>query len=91
MKRIFTAISSIALLLACNTEQPVGEVTDIQTLKSPDGNMEMTARSSFRPISVSNSAVFSKHKSLFIMLTALSQRKIVSRPSSSTKALRWRV
>ena len=42
MKRILSALSSIALLVACTTLQPAGEVTDVQTLKSPDGNMEMT-------------------------------------------------
>ena len=42
MKRILSALSSIALLAACTTSQPAGEVTDVQTLKSPDGNMEMT-------------------------------------------------
>ena len=42
MKRILTALSSIAILVACGTSQPAGDVTDVQTLKSPDGNMEMT-------------------------------------------------
>ena len=42
MKRIISAISAIALLAACTANQPAGEVTDVQTLKSPDGNMEMT-------------------------------------------------
>ena len=42
MKRILSAISSIALFAACTATQPAGEVTDVQTLKSPDGNMEMT-------------------------------------------------
>ena len=42
MKRILSALSSIALLAACTATQPAGEVTDVQTLKSPDGNMEMT-------------------------------------------------
>ena len=42
MKRILSALSSIALLAACTANQPAGEVTDVQTLKSPDGNMEMT-------------------------------------------------
>ena len=42
MKRILSAISSLALLVACSTSQPVGEVTDVQKLQSPDGNMEMT-------------------------------------------------
>ena len=42
MKKILSAISSIALLAACTATQPAGEVTDVQTLKSPDGNMEMT-------------------------------------------------
>ncbi len=41
MKRILTAISTIVLLAACSIQQ-AGEVTDLQTLKSPDGNMEMT-------------------------------------------------
>ena len=43
MKRILSAISSLALLVACSTsQQPVGEVTDVQKLQSPDGVMEMT-------------------------------------------------
>ena len=42
MKKILSAISAIALLAACTSKQPAGEVTDVQTLKSPDGNMEMT-------------------------------------------------
>ena len=42
MKRILTAISSLALLVACGTSQTSGEVTDVQTLASPSGNMEMT-------------------------------------------------
>ena len=42
MKKILSAISAIALLAACTAKQPEGEVTDVQTLKSPDGNMEMT-------------------------------------------------
>ena len=42
MKKILSAISAIALLAACGTSKPAGEVTDVQTLKSPDGNMEMT-------------------------------------------------
>ncbi len=41
MKRILTAISTIVLLAACATK-PAGEVTDVQVLKSPSGNMEMT-------------------------------------------------
>ena len=42
MKRILSAISAIALLVACSTSQPAGEVTDVQKLQSPDGVMEMT-------------------------------------------------
>ena len=42
MKRILSAISSLALLVACSTSQPAGEVTDVQKLQSPDGVMEMT-------------------------------------------------
>ena len=41
MNRILSAISAIILLAGCATK-PSGEVTDVQTLKSPDGNMEMT-------------------------------------------------
>lgn len=41
MKKILSAIAT-ALLAACTATQPAGEVTDVQTLKSPDGNMEMT-------------------------------------------------
>ena len=32
----------MVLLAACGTSQSEGEVTDVQTLKSPSGNMEMT-------------------------------------------------
>ena len=40
MKKIFSAIIVAALSVACAPKQ--GPVTDVQTLKSPDGNMEMT-------------------------------------------------
>ena len=40
MKKIFSAIIGAALAVACAPKQ--GPVTDVQTLKSPDGNMEMT-------------------------------------------------
>ncbi len=42
MKRIISAISAIVLLAACTATKPAGEVTDVQTLKSPDGVLEMT-------------------------------------------------
>ena len=41
MKRIFTAIIATALLAGCAANPP-GEVTDVNKLTSPDGNMEMT-------------------------------------------------
>ena len=41
MNRILSAISAIVLLAGCGAK-PACEVTDVQTLKSPDGNMEMT-------------------------------------------------
>ncbi len=41
MKKIFSAFAALALLAGCATK-PAGEVTDLQTLKSPDGNLEMT-------------------------------------------------
>ena len=40
MKKIFSSIITLALAVACAPKQ--GHVTDVQTLKSPDGNMEMT-------------------------------------------------
>ena len=40
MKRILTAIAAAALMFACAPKQ--GPATDVQTLTSPDGNMEMT-------------------------------------------------
>ena len=40
MKKILSAIIVAALAVACAPKQ--GPVTDVQTLKSPDGNMEMT-------------------------------------------------
>ena len=40
MKKILSAIIVAALAVACTPKQ--GPVTDVQTLKSPDGNMEMT-------------------------------------------------
>ena len=40
MKKILTALSALAILAGC-AEKPA-EVTDVQTLKSPSGNMEMT-------------------------------------------------
>ena len=42
MKKILSTMSAIALLTACGTSQPAGEVTDVHTLQSPSGNMEMT-------------------------------------------------
>ena len=42
MKKILLTMSAIALLTACGTSQPAGEVTDVHTLQSPSGNMEMT-------------------------------------------------
>ena len=41
MNKILTAISAIALLMGCATT-PAEKVTDVQTLQSPSGNMEMT-------------------------------------------------
>ena len=40
MKKIFSSIITLALAVACAPKQ--GQVTDVQTLKSPDENMEMT-------------------------------------------------
>mgnify|MGYP003306020949 CR=1 FL=1 len=40
MKKTLLAIMSAALLAACAPKQ--GPVTDVQTLASPSGNMEMT-------------------------------------------------
>ena len=40
MKRLLTAIATALLLAACATDS--GPVTDVQTLASPSGNMEMT-------------------------------------------------
>ena len=40
MKRFLTALSVIILAASCS--QKKGEVTDVQTLTSPSGNMEMT-------------------------------------------------
>ena len=42
MKKIFAALSALGLLAACSTSKPTAEVTDVRTLKSPSGNMEMT-------------------------------------------------
>ena len=39
MKRILSALSALVLLASCAQQ---GEVTDVQTLQSPDGNVEMT-------------------------------------------------
>ncbi len=41
MKRIITVLAALAVIAGCATK-PAGEVTDVQVLKSPDGNMEMT-------------------------------------------------
>ncbi len=41
MKRVLSIFSTLVLLAACSTK-PAGEVTDVQTLTSPSGNMEMT-------------------------------------------------
>ncbi len=41
MKRVLSIFSTLVLLAACSTN-PAGEVTDVQTLTSPSGNMEMT-------------------------------------------------
>ena len=40
MKKILTAIATMTLAVACAPKQ--SPVTDVQTLKSPDGNVEMT-------------------------------------------------
>ena len=40
MKKILTALSALAILAGCAEKPAV--VTDVQTLKSPSGNMEMT-------------------------------------------------
>ena len=40
MKKILTAIATALLVAACAPKQ--GPVTDVQTLASPSGNMEMT-------------------------------------------------
>ncbi|MBR5809782.1 MAG: glycoside hydrolase family 97 protein [Bacteroidales bacterium] len=40
MKKILTALSALAIIAGC-AEKPAA-VTDVQTLKSPSGNMEMT-------------------------------------------------
>ena len=40
MKRILSAIAAAAIVFACAPKQ--GPVTDVQTMKSPSGNMEMT-------------------------------------------------
>ncbi len=42
MKKIFSAFAALAVFAGCTSQQPAGEVTDVQVLKSPDGNMEMT-------------------------------------------------
>ncbi len=42
MKKILSALSAIVLLAGCASQQPAGEVTDVRTIKSPGGNMEMT-------------------------------------------------
>jgi hypothetical protein len=42
MKRIISAISALALLAACTAAVQENEVTDVHTLSSPSGNMEMT-------------------------------------------------
>ena len=39
MKRILSALSSLLILAACAQE---GMVTDVETMTSPSGNMEMT-------------------------------------------------
>ena len=39
MKRILSALSALVILASCSQQ---AEVTDVQTLQSPDGNMEMT-------------------------------------------------
>ena len=41
MKRLISAISAIVLLAACTATKPAGEVTDVNRLSSPSGNMEM--------------------------------------------------
>ena len=40
MKRILSAIAAAAIVFACAPKN--GPVTDVQTMTSPDGNMEMT-------------------------------------------------
>ena len=42
MKKLLSSISAVAILAACTASEPAVEVTDVNTLKSPSGNMEMT-------------------------------------------------
>lgn len=43
MKKILSAISAVILLAGCAAKPAdEGKVTDVQTLQSPSGNMEMT-------------------------------------------------
>ena len=42
MKKTISALSAIALLAACSISKPTTEVTDVNVLQSPSGNMKMT-------------------------------------------------
>ncbi len=41
MKKVLSALAALAMIAGC-CNKPAGEVTDVQVLKSPGGNMEMT-------------------------------------------------
>jgi hypothetical protein len=42
MKKTISALSAIALLAACSISKPATDVTDVNVLQSPSGNMKMT-------------------------------------------------
>ena len=42
MKKTISTLSAIALLAACSISKPTTEVTDVNVLQSPSGNMKMT-------------------------------------------------
>lgn len=44
MKRFLFALSAAVLVAGCSASGPEGPVTDVHTLVSPDGNMQMTFR-----------------------------------------------
>ena len=61
MKRILSAIAAAAIVFACAPKN--GPVTDVQTMTSPDGNMEMTSSLQLTALRSTHSATVTRRLS----------------------------